>query len=253
MTVHTIDEALSKFDLVSGVGSEADGKACAMTLLAWMAGKPWTDRPDCAHPIIADGVIRANDAPDTTPTMREELVRAGQTGILDTWWIPGVVIAWALSGERGKEPPSQYERALTAVKRLGEWKVDKPRPDLRGANLGSANLGSADLGSADLGSANLRGADLRSANLRSANLAGANLAGANLGGANLRGANLRGANLGGADLGGADLGSADLGSANLAGADLRSANLLGAYANSYTIFPEGAPWTVPESGLVVPK
>src|SRR4051812_26185643 len=83
----TIDEALNKFALVGGSGgSEETGKACAMTALAWVAGEAWTDRPPCAHRLLASLVIQANDAKGTTLEQRQELVKAGEDGVIDTWW-----------------------------------------------------------------------------------------------------------------------------------------------------------------------
>ena len=84
----SIEEALATFELIAGAGSEADHRACVMTLLAWVAGREWTDHPPCASPLIANNAIRVNDAQGTTPEMRAALVRLGESGILDTWWVP---------------------------------------------------------------------------------------------------------------------------------------------------------------------
>ena len=70
-----VEKALMEFELVDGAGSPENKQACAMTLLAWVCDEPWSDHPPCAHRLIADLVIRANDHPDTTPEMRRELVR----------------------------------------------------------------------------------------------------------------------------------------------------------------------------------
>jgi|ERR1035437_7487423 hypothetical protein len=224
METRTVKDALTKFDLIAGAGSEDSKQACAMTLLAWLAGQTWTDHPVCAHPILCNAVIRGNDASGTTKKMRADLVKAGATGVLDTWWIPGEVIAFSLGCKRDAESPSDFDRALSAMKFISGWKKDKTRPNLSYANLSYANLHSADL----------RSADLHYANLHSANLSYANLSYANLHSANLRSADLHYANLH----------SADLHSANLHSADLRSA-----VGNSYTKLPVG--WTVSDSGLIV--
>src|SRR5208282_2112031 len=155
MIVHTIDEALSQFELIAGVG-DAEKTACAMTLLAWMAGREWTDHPECAHRLIANIVIKANDTNDTTPEMRAELVKLGQEGVLDTWWIPGSVIAKAQAGPK----VDVYKRAERLLKNIAAWKVDKKQPDLSGANLYGANLRGADLSKSNLYGADLRGAKL---------------------------------------------------------------------------------------------
>ena len=59
--LHTVDDALREFTLIGGSGSEDAKEACAMTLLAWICGEEWSDHPPCAHNLIADVVIRAND------------------------------------------------------------------------------------------------------------------------------------------------------------------------------------------------
>ena len=251
---HGISTALKEFDLISGPGSEDSKKACAMTLLAWCAGREWSDAPPCAHPLIRTAVIHVNDASGTTPKMREAIVRAGKDGILDTWWIPAPVIAVAFALESKDENIAEYDRLLRALDRIAKWKLDKGLPpnlagayltraNLAGANLAGADLAGAYLTGADLAGANLAGADLARAYLAGANLTRANLAGANLAGANLAGAtsraptsraptsrrHLAGANLAGAYLAGAYLTGANLTGANLAGANLTGADLTGAY------------------------
>jgi len=255
---HTIDEALAKFDLIAGKG---DGRktACVMSAISWVAGEAFTDTPSCAHRLLRALTINANDADDTTPEDRAAILRAGEHGLLDTWWVPDEVIAAAMSAGKvteGEEPPedqrSPVQRVLDVLGAVAWWKEDKQRADLRYADLGYADLGSADLGSADLGSANLRYADLRYANLRSANLRSADLRSADLGSADLRSADLRSANLGYANLGYADLRYANLRSANLRSARNfgEALNVTTAYGNEYTVLPAG--WSVDEdTGLVV--
>jgi hypothetical protein len=252
--VRSIDEALANFELIAGAGNEEDRRACAMTLLTWICDEPWTAHPQCAHPVIANNVIQANDAHTTTKEMRADLVRAGVKGVLNTWWVPGEAIADAFALREG-DSVNHYERTMRALERLAKWKKSqKKRPDLRGADLGGADLRDADLrranlGNADLRRANLRGADLRGADLRGADLRNADLGGAELRRANLGNADLRRANLRGADLRGADLRGADLGGADLRGADLRNADLVGGYGNAFTRLPLG--WKVSESDLIV--
>ena len=263
--VHTLDETLERFTLISGSGSEEANTACAMTALSWMRGEAWTDSMPCAHPLIRRNVINANDAATTTAEMRAELVRAGVDGVIDTWWVPTEVIVWALA--QAPRDVSVYEQTLAAVRLVGEWKHTKQRPDLAGAYLAGAYLtraylAGAYLARADLTRANLTRADLTRANLTDANLADAYLAGAYLAGAYLTRAYLAGAYLARADLTRADLTRADLTDANLtdanlAGADLTradltranltDANLTGAYRPVDP--PEG--WQPNEAGLLV--
>jgi hypothetical protein len=241
MSVDAIEKALGEFELIDSAGNEADKEACAMTLLAWVCGEPWTDHPPCAHRIIANNVIRANDARSTTPEMRQELVRAGRTGVLDTWWVPGEAIAMALALKEG-DSSDVYERTMRLLVRVAEWKDgDKTRPVLSGADLSGAVLRGAVLRGADLS-----GADLSGAVLRGADLSGADLSGADLSGADLRGADLRGADLSGAVLRGAVLSGAVLREADLRGAVLREADLRGAVGTPYSGMPSG--WRL-ENGL----
>jgi hypothetical protein len=219
VSVDAIEKALSEFELIGGVGVEADKKACAMTLLAWVCGEPWTDHPPCAQRVIANNVVRANDASSTTPEMRRELVRAGRTGVLDTWWVPGEAIAMSLALCEG-DSADVYERTMRLLERIAEWKGgDKKRPVLSGADLRGADLSGADLSRADLSGAVLSEAVLREAVLR----------GAVLSGAVLRGAVLRGA----------DLSRADLREAVLSGADLSRAVLSRAVGTPYDGMPSG--------------
>jgi hypothetical protein len=253
----TIEEGLKEFRLINGAGSEKSHEACAMTLLAWVAGRTWTHRPPCAHPTLASIVIRANDVSTATSRTRAALVKAGEEGVLDTWWIPGVVIAWAQIRPKGAKELTSHQFAMYVLKRVAKWKAAKGLPsDL---DLHYANLRAADLRYADLHYANLRAADLHSADLRYADLHYANLHSANLRYANLRAADLRYADLRYTDLHYADLRYADLRYADLRYADLRYANLRYAslhYANlHYAIgtpvlgMPNG--WRLDDSGLWV--
>ena len=223
---HPVEEALGRFRLVNGAG-DGTQTACAMSLLNWIwrNGDEWSDAPDCAHPLIRSVVIVANDDATTTPEMRAELVRAGEHGVLDTWWVPAEVVVASLAAEREADPPSPYDRALVCLQRVAAWKA---APTREKANLSDANLADAYLAGANLADANLSGAYLAEAYLADADLAGAYLADAYLAEANLAGA--------------------DLADANLAGANLAGANLAGAYGNEHTVLPSG--WRV-EAGRVV--
>ena len=121
--MRTVDEALQRFDLIAGAGAESDNTACVMTLLAWVAGEAWTDHPPCAHRTLADIVINANDSDTATPKSRASLVKAGQEGVLDTWWIPGVVIAWAMSRAKDAKPMTAHQYAMYVLKRIAKWKA----------------------------------------------------------------------------------------------------------------------------------
>ena len=172
-TAHTVDEALERFQLIGGITGDPDrNTACVMTALSWVAGESWSDHPRCAHPVLANLAIRTNDHDGTTEGERAQILRSGATGLIDTWWLPGEVVAWCISeGMKAAELP--VEQCLATLAAVTAWKATKERPNLGGANLSRANLGGANLGGANLAGANLTGAYLADANLADANLADA--------------------------------------------------------------------------------
>ena len=170
-TGRTIEEGLAKFTLVHGIGSEAKGEACAMTLLAWVAGEGWTDAPECAHRLLSRLAIAGNVATGATAEDRARIVRAGADGILDTWWVPTEVVVWAMAQVKDA---SDVDRAVLVSEKVAEWKAGpKVRPNLTRANLTDANLTDANLSGASLSGADLSGAYLSGANLTGADLSGA--------------------------------------------------------------------------------
>jgi uncharacterized protein YjbI with pentapeptide repeats len=286
---HTIEEALGKFDLIAGAGSEQEGKACVMTLLAWKTGAAWSDQLPCVHPWLRRLAITANDAATSTALDREALVRAGDAGgLIDTWWVPSSVLVVAVASAP-KPADGIVAHVLGVLANVIAWKENKQQPVLRGADLRDAVLSGAVLRDAVLSGAVLRGADLSGAVLRDAVLSGAVLRGAVLRGAVLRGADLSDADLSDADLRDADLRDAVLSGAvlrgavlrdavlrdavlsgavlrgavlrgavlsgavlrdaDLSGADLSGADLRDAVGNRWTVLPAG--WKVDESGLIV--
>ena len=147
--VHGLDEVLGKFKLIAGAGSEESGEACTMTALAWQCGEGWTDAMPCCHRLIRSVLIGANDGEGSTQEQRAELVRLGQEGAIDTWWIPGEVLAFSLRLE-DDEDSSRFARACRMLERIAAWKGNKERPVLSGADLRGAVLSGADLSDADL-------------------------------------------------------------------------------------------------------
>jgi hypothetical protein len=156
----TIDEALTKFTLISGAGNGVN-EACVMTLISWQAGEGWSDHPPCSHRLLADMAIRANDAAGVTVMDRERIVRAGQTGLLDTWWVPTEVVVYCLA--QVPEGTGPVDGAVLVCDLVTWWKATKGRAVLSDADLSHADLRGADLRGADLRGADLRGADLRDA------------------------------------------------------------------------------------------
>jgi hypothetical protein len=117
--------------------------------------------------------------------------------------------------------------------------------DLSGSSLVSADLLGADLVRATLTSVTLARSRLQNTTLRGAVLLGADLSETHLDGADLTEAKLQGGRLSGATLdqtnfSRAQLQQAVLNDTNLSGAVLlETANLVGAYANSRTVWPPG--------------
>jgi uncharacterized protein YjbI with pentapeptide repeats len=250
----TVEDALARFELLDHIGN-GETTACAASALAWVAGLAHTDRLPCAAPALNSMLIAANDDHTTTADQRADLVRAGATGLVDTWWLPGVVVAHCIAAGRkdadGQQIEGKVAQMLATFAAIGAWKGTHERiADLRSADLSSANLRSADLHDANLRSADLHDANLSSADLSSANLRSADLHDANLSSADLRSANLSYADLRSANLSYANLRSANLSSANLSSANLSSANLSSARGNSLTMLPAG--WKIDEdNGLIV--
>jgi hypothetical protein len=231
------EEALERFDLIVGwVGDPQKGTACAVSALSWVAGEPWSDHPQCAHPLLCDIVTSGNDAPDTTPEDREALVRAGVTGLLDTVDVPTEVVLAALSGARllpvlaGRGPVAAQGYMATAVSALCVLKgVTAWRQGARGFTgplfLDATFWQNPRVSIYDWRYANLSGMDMRGAQLGGAGMARARLSGANLSGAHLRFADFRQADLSSANLAGSDLSFADLRGATVDGADFTDADL----------------------------
>ena len=167
MTAHTITEALDRFELTAGTGSEKDGKACVATALAWVNGDAWSDDLPCANRLLRSIVIRVNDADGTIPGGRQALVRAGEHGLLDTWWVPDIVVLWLLS--QGDRELDHVAQTVDLLQRVAAWKPTKERP----TNLVGASLDGANLDGARLDGARLVGASLVGANLDGARLVGA--------------------------------------------------------------------------------
>src|SRR5690348_6850638 len=44
---------LETLTLESGAHDADDGRMCVMEAVAWLAGEPWSDAPQCASPVLA--------------------------------------------------------------------------------------------------------------------------------------------------------------------------------------------------------
>ena len=47
--------------LTAGAHDAGDGEACVMEYVSVLAGEPWSDRPECTHPVLAHEARTAND------------------------------------------------------------------------------------------------------------------------------------------------------------------------------------------------
>jgi uncharacterized protein YjbI with pentapeptide repeats len=259
VTRDRVEEALERFELIAGwVGEPWNDTACAVSALSWIAEEPWSDRPECAHPLLCDIVVSGNDAPGTTPEEREALVRAGVTGLLDTADVPTEVVLTAVSGAgilpvlagRGPVVARGYRAtavsALCVLEGVTAWKqgvrgftgplvlagitlLDESFPNL---DLGCADLRRAFIHRCDLSGADLRGADMREAKLNGSRLSWARMQDADLTGADMRYTTLVSTSLVGAHMQYTNLRYAVLYKTNLHHADLRHAR-----------FSENAPFT----------
>ena len=63
---------LSTLTLASGGHRPDDGEMCVMEAVAYIAGEPWSDHPQCASPILTGFCINLNDRWDNT--VRQRLV-----------------------------------------------------------------------------------------------------------------------------------------------------------------------------------
>ncbi len=66
MSANTLHDKLEQITTLAR-GKHDEGEAmCAMEAVAWLAGEPWSDAPQCASPVIAAFMRSWNDAlPDT--------------------------------------------------------------------------------------------------------------------------------------------------------------------------------------------
>ena len=62
--MENIEEILQKYDLKTGAHKALDEGACVMELVSYIANEPWSDRPQCACPILTNAAIRFNDRVD---------------------------------------------------------------------------------------------------------------------------------------------------------------------------------------------
>ena len=54
-------EQLAAMSLSSGSHASFEHGACAMELVSWIAGEPWSDSPSCACPVLTAFVVSWND------------------------------------------------------------------------------------------------------------------------------------------------------------------------------------------------
>jgi hypothetical protein len=72
MTPDPLMEAkLARLELVAGIGTRESGRLCVMSLVAWLAGEPHGDSPECASPLIRAFAIPLND--NMPPAVRQRL------------------------------------------------------------------------------------------------------------------------------------------------------------------------------------
>ena len=76
------EERLAHFGPLAAGAHEPNGKACAMEAVAFVAGEPWSDHPECACPVISSFLRAWNDGlPDDE---RDILLRPLVLRLIDT-------------------------------------------------------------------------------------------------------------------------------------------------------------------------
>jgi hypothetical protein len=80
--------------LCRGLGRDPESGMCVMQTVAWLAGEPLSDHPDCASPVLADFAIVVNDGLEQKP--RQQLLQ----------------LAVPLSGSRDEARETQRAEAL---------------------------------------------------------------------------------------------------------------------------------------------
>src|SRR5215203_3316849 len=57
-----LQRALDRVELVGGsIGDPGQGRMCLMSLVAFLAGEPHSDSPDCASPLVQAFAVPVND------------------------------------------------------------------------------------------------------------------------------------------------------------------------------------------------
>lgn len=122
MTDTTIDLPDALPALSPGAHRPDSGEACVMEYVALLAGEPWSDRPKCTHPVLAQVALVVNDClPDER---RHELVpligrlfgTAANTLRGRERRVLAVRLAvWCARRVQGAAPSAESQRALQAV------------------------------------------------------------------------------------------------------------------------------------------
>jgi hypothetical protein len=106
----TITEALDRFQLVKGSKGDGDKTACLASLWNWVYGEDeWSDAFTCAHPIIRSLAISLNDDDDVPLEDMKAVALLGESGAIDTWWVPTEVVLYLPAGFEYAEGKGIYE------------------------------------------------------------------------------------------------------------------------------------------------
>ncbi len=124
---------LSTIKLQAGAHPDANvGEWCVMEAVAWAAGEPWTDRPQCVSPVIGAYLRRLND--DLDDDGRQELVPyifkviGTNTGpedeerrrwLVANWMLQHHLPAWLDAA--GLSEQAAIVRAIPEITSLAEW------------------------------------------------------------------------------------------------------------------------------------
>ena len=140
-----LQRAFDKVELVSGsIGDPGDGRMCLMSLVAFLAGEPHSDSPDCASPVVQAFAVAVNDHMPRAARQRLKPFAPriiGTNDGLDP--MRAAVLGRALAGEIPPEAPAGHrpaghgapaKGAFAKLRRLWRWL----RKDERGRLLDRA-------------------------------------------------------------------------------------------------------------------
>lgn len=126
-----LQRAFDRVELVSGsIGDPGKGRMCLMSLVAFLAGEPHSDAPDCASPLVQAFAVAVNDHMPRAARQRLKPFAPRIIGTNDGFdRLRAAVLRQALAEEIPPEAPDQQLTDCTApatgrfakLRRLWRW------------------------------------------------------------------------------------------------------------------------------------